>query len=156
VGNPHHRLYLPGDTVTRSCVRWYEVNPSTTTPVQQGSYGASGFYYYYPAIMPRSTSDAMVVFNRSSTTEFAGIRYTGRKSTDPLSVLQGSRLLRAGQGCYVKLDTLGRNRWGDYNGIAIDPSVAGRWWIFSEFAFGTSATCSNNVWRTQVGQVGLN
>jgi hypothetical protein len=144
-----------GDPTTRSCVRWYEINPSTSAVVQQRSYGAATFFYYYPAIMPRSTSDAMVVFNRSSTSTFAGIRYTGRKSTDPLNDLQNSSLLEPGQGCYVKLDSLGRNRWGDYNGIAIDPSVSGRWWIYSEYVSGTSATCSNNVWATRVGQVGL-
>jgi hypothetical protein len=146
-----------GDPTTRSCLRWYEVNLSGNTIIQQRSYGASGAYTYFPAIMPRSTSDAMIVFNRSSSATFAGIRYTGRKSTDLPNELQGSALLEGGQGCYIKLDTASppRNRWGDYNGIALDPSVAGRWWIYSEYVVGTSATCGNNVWGTRVGQVGL-
>lgn len=142
-----------GDTATRSCVRWYQINPGSNTITQQRSYGASGLHYYYPAIVANSAGDAVVVFNRSGPNEFAGIRYTGRRSTDPANTLQGSALLRAGQGCYVILDTVGRNRWGDYNGIAIDPSNSQRAWIFSEYAFGTSTTCGNNVWRTHVGQV---
>ena len=145
-----------GDPVTRSCIRWYQITPSTSTIVQQRSYGASGLHYYYPAIVSNnagSRGNAVIVFNRSGPNEYAGIRYTGRRSTDTVNTLQASAQLRAGQGCYVRLDSVGRNRWGDYNGVAVDPSNANRTWIFSEYAFGTSATCGNNVWRTHVGQV---
>lgn len=142
----------PGDSTNRSCIRWYEINPGTNGLLQQNSYGASGFHYYYPAISADNSRNAVVVFNRSGSNEYAGIRYTGRRSTDPVNTLQGSALLRAGQGCYVRLDNVGRNRWGDYNGIAIDPAT-GYTWIFSEYAYGTSATCTNNVWRTHVGRV---
>jgi len=142
-----------GDTATRSCLRFYAINPGSSSISQQRSYGAPRLHYYYPAITATSTGNATVVFNRSGPDEFAGARYTGRRSTDPLSTLQGSASLAAGQGCYVRLDTVGRNRWGDYNGIALDPSNSNRTWIFSEYAYGTSATCSSNVWRTSVGQV---
>lgn len=146
----------PGDTTTRSCIRWYQISPAATTGLirQQRSYGAARLHYYYPGIVANAVGDAVIVFNRSGPSQFANIRYTGRRSTDPVNTLQGSALLHAGQGCYVRLDTVNRNRWGDYNGIAVDPSSSLRTWIFSEYAFGTSTTCGNNVWRTHVGQVG--
>ena len=53
-----------------------------------------------------------MVFSFSSTTRFAGILYTGRRSTDPAGLLQPSALLKEGLAHYVGLDDLGRNRWG--------------------------------------------
>lgn len=138
-----------GDSVTRSCVRWYQINPATNTIVQQETFGASGYYYFYPAILPDAAQNAVMVFNRSSTSEYAGIRYTGRQSTDPANTLQTSAQLRAGQGCYNR-SASGRNRWGDYSGIALDPA-SGKTWVLGEFAYGTSATCTSNSWRTQAG-----
>jgi hypothetical protein len=135
-------------------VRWYQINPGTNTIQQQSSFGANGFYYFYPALAADSTGRAWVVFNRSGSTVYPGIRYTGRASTDALNTLQPSAQLIAGQGCYSRLDSIGRNRWGDYNGISIDPAT-GTPWIFSEYSFGVSATCSNNVWRTRAARLTL-
>jgi hypothetical protein len=142
-----------GDPRTRSCLRYYQTLPSTDTVQQQLSFGAANLEYHRPAIVANANGDAVLVFNRSGPSEFVGIRYTGRRFSDPLNTLQGSALLQAGQGCYARFDTSGRNRWGDYNGIAIDPSNSNRAWLFSEYAFGTSSTCGNNVWNTHVGQV---
>jgi hypothetical protein len=142
-----------GDPRTRSCLRYYQILPGTNTVRQQLSFGASGLEYYFPAIVANASGDAVLVFNRSGPNEFVGIRYTGRRFSEPLNTLQGSALLQAGQGCYVRLDTIGRNRWGDYNGIAVDPLNGNRAWLFSEYAFGTSIICGNNVWNTHVGQV---
>ena len=36
--------------------------------------------------------------------------------------MQGSAVLKAGTAKYVALDSGGRNRWGDYNGVASDPA----------------------------------
>lgn len=141
-----------GDGGTRSCARWYQINPVANTIVQQGTLGSSGLYYYYPALMPDAAQNAVVVFNRSGAAEYAGVRYTGRQSTDPVNTLQGTAELRAGQGCYNHTFST-RNRWGDYSGVALDPST-GKTWIFGEFAYGSSATCTSNSWRTQVGRVG--
>jgi hypothetical protein len=62
-----------------------------------------------------------MVFSRSGPSEFGSILYTGRRSTDPLGTLQASALLKAGAAHYSRLDGSGRNRWGDYNGVAADP-----------------------------------
>ncbi|HAJ64385.1 MAG TPA: hypothetical protein DCP31_38405 [Cyanobacteria bacterium UBA8543] len=143
-----------GDSATRSCLRTYKLNPTSGTLLDQDNFGASGFFYSYPAITADANNNAWLVFNRSSSTEYASIRHTARRSTE--TSWQGSAQLRAGQGCYVKLDSADppRNRWGDYNGISWDPST-GRAWIFSQYAYGTSSTCGNNEWRTAVGELSL-
>ncbi len=138
-----------GDPTTWACLRWYQLSVGGMSVTPSGTFGAFGKYNYYPAIHADSSSNATFVFNRSSATEFVGIRYTGRRSTDALGTLQGSASLQGGQGC---CDPPGINGWGDYNGIAVDTSNS-HMWLFSQYAFGTSATCSNNLWQTRVGEV---
>ena len=54
-------------------------------------------------------------------------------------------MLKAGVASYVGLDQGGRNRWGDYNGIASDPANGRVVWMYGEYA---SAV---NTWGTWVG-----
>ena len=86
-----------------------------------------------------------MVFSRSGSTEFGSIYYTGRRSTDPLGALQSSTLLKAGTAHYVALDSGGRNRWGDYNGVAADPANTRLIWFCSEYS------SAANVWSTWIG-----
>jgi hypothetical protein len=86
-----------------------------------------------------------MVFSRCGTTQFGSIMYTGRKATDALGTLQGSALLKAGVAHYSAPDGSGRNRWGDYNGVAADPSNPRVVWFYSMYASGV------NAWGTWVG-----
>jgi hypothetical protein len=56
-------------------------------------------------------------------------------------------LLRAGVDNYVRLDSLGRNRWGDYSATTIDPADPAIIWTNQEFVDGT------NRWATQVTEL---
>ena len=113
--------------------------------VQQGIYGASTAHYFYPASCPDSNGNVTMVFSRCGPSEFGSIAYTGRRATDPAGTMQASAVLRAGVAHYVLKDGGGRNRWGDYNGIAADPVNPRIVRFHSEFA---SAV---NTWATWVG-----
>ena len=128
-----------------AAIQWFQINAGLGSLIQQGIYGASGFHYFYPAVMPDSNGNMTMVFSRSGSTEFASVRYTGRKAAEPLGTLQGSALLKAGTANYVKLDGSGRNRWGDYAGIGSDPADTLRVWFHSLYAV------AGNNWATQIG-----
>jgi hypothetical protein len=113
--------------------------------VQQGIYGTGNFHYFYPAACPDNNGNMTMVFSRSGPSEFGSVLYTGRRSTDALGTLQPSALLKAGVASYVLLDGGGRNRWGDYNGVAADPANQRVIWFYSEYA---SAV---NTWGTWAG-----
>jgi hypothetical protein len=113
--------------------------------VQQGVYGSANFHYFYPASCPDGNGNLTMVFSRSGPGEFGSILYTGRRSIDPLGTLQASALLKAGVAHYSSLDTGGRNRWGDYNGVASDPANGRLVWFFSEYA------SAANTWGTWIG-----
>jgi hypothetical protein len=132
-----------GSGANRASIQWCQLRAATATVVQQGVYGSATFDYYYPAA--DNNGNLTVVFSRSGASAYASILYTGRRSTDALGTLQASALLKAGVANYVGLDSGGRNRWGDYNGVAADPGNPRLIWFYSEYA---SAV---NTWSTWVG-----
>ena len=129
----------------RASVHWFQIRAAANALVQEGVFGTRAAHYFYPAGCPDANGNFILVFSRSGTGEFGSIGYTGRKSTDPLGTLQASAVLKAGVAHYQALDSSGRNRWGDYNGVAADPASPRLIWFYSEF-------CSAvNTWGTWVG-----
>jgi hypothetical protein len=134
------------DGATNSAsIQWCEISAAGPAVLQQGVYGTRAYHYFYPALCPDNNGNMTMVFSRSGPGEFGSIYYTGRRSTDPLGTLQTSALLKAGVAHYVSLDSGGRNRWGDYNGIAADPSNPRLIWLCSEYA------SAANTWSTWIG-----
>jgi hypothetical protein len=131
---------------TVSALRYVVFNPFSFARQLDIRYGANLRYYYYPAVVLDRSNNIGIVFNRSGSTEYGSARYTARLTTD--SSTQSSAYLRAGSAPYVELDSIGRNRWGDYSGAALDPST-GCTWLYSEYARRT------NSWGTRIGEVCL-
>jgi hypothetical protein len=117
-----------GESVARSGVQWYEIDVDSKAVVQQGVFGATGFYYFFPVIQTDISRNAHLCFGRSSTAEFGSLRQTGRRVSDAPNTLQGSALVKAGESAYT-----GR-RWGDYFGHARDGGNANQVWLYGEFA----------------------
>jgi hypothetical protein len=134
-----------GGATNRASVHWFQIRAANATLVQEGIYGSSSKHYFYPASCPDNNGNMIIVFSRTGSTEFAQVRYTGRVSSDALGKLQTSRLLKAGTANYRALDGSGRNRWGDYAGVAADPANSRVVWFYSMFAL------PGNQWGTRVG-----
>jgi hypothetical protein len=132
-----------------AAVHWFQIDPSVGTLVQEGIFGADGRHCFYPALVPDTNGNVVMVFCASSSTEYASIYFTGRAPNDPLGQMGSSLLLKAGVAGYVGLDSSGRNRWGDYNGVAADPAEAGTLWFYSMFVVAA------NQWGTWVGSAKL-
>jgi hypothetical protein len=126
-------------------IQWCQIRAAGPAVVQQGVYGTANFHYFYPAPCPDNNGNMTMVFSRCGPSEFGSVFYTGRRSTDPLGTLQPSALLKAGVAHYVALDGGGRNRWGDYAGVAADPANPRVIWFYGEYA------SAANTWGTWVG-----
>lgn len=130
--------------------RYLGVNTTSITSPTKSLDRVIGFStadYYYPAVATNPAASASTrictVFNFSATDRFPGILYTQMKedgTNQPLG------LLKEGQNSYVSLDSSGRNRWGDYNGIARDPLNSNRFFFNAMYA-----RSSANTWGTFVG-----
>jgi hypothetical protein len=127
-----------GEAVARSGVQWYEIDVGSRTVVQQGVFGATGFYYFFPVIQTDISRNAYLCFSRSSAQEFGSLRQTGRAVGDAANALQSSALVKAGESAYTGA------RWGDYFGHARDGGDAGRVWLYGQFADAL------NTWGTWV------
>jgi hypothetical protein len=133
-----------GDGTNVAVAHWLQVDATTGALVQQGLFGTGGRHYFYPALMPDGNGNATMVFARSGAAEFASTRVTGRRAADTLGQLQASAELKAGVARYVHVIG-GRNRWGDYAGIANDPTDNATVWCYHCFA---SAV---DTWGTWLG-----
>lgn len=122
------RVQWTGDASPRAAVRWYEIDVNSNAVIQQQDYGATNLYYTYPAIQTDSSRNAFMVFTTVGQTTFAQMRQTGRKVADAVNTMQGSALVKAGVSAHLS------GRWGDYFGIARDPTLTNEVWGFAEFA----------------------
>lgn len=125
-----------GETTSVSVLQWYEIDIINNNVVQQQKFGATGMYYFFPAIQTNVNRDAFIVFGRSSAGIFGELRQTGRMVTAAPGTLEGSSLIKEGESAYTGA------RWGDYFGICRDPSNPSSVWMNGEYAE------SGNTWGT--------
>lgn len=140
-----------GDGTNVCAVQWFEVKIDGSV-AQQGIFGAQGFNYFYPAIMPNQNGDALLVFSRSGGAEYPSLYVSTRKAADTAGKLGASTLLQAGAGPYVHYEGTppnpGRNRWGDYQAAALDPAGEITIWCY-----GGHADTPQDRWATTVAAV---
>lgn len=135
--------YKWGDNTTESALRYLKLNVTTKRATLDKTYGSNGTYYSFPGITVDSSNNIYLIFAQFSTNLYGCVKFSGRKATD--NRMGGTATLKTGSAYYVLKDTAGRNRWGDYSGIARDPST-GYIWLFGEYAL------PNNTWGTWIGK----
>ena len=128
-----------------SSVHYVRVNPHTSTNLEDVAMGAEGYWHSYPALMADADNNIVITYTRSGLTEYPGAFVAGHKDIDPPG-LSSSILLAEGVGNYDVVGG-GRNRWGDYMGIALDPADSLAIWVNTEFAVAV------NDWETRIGMV---
>ena len=110
--------------------RW----PDAPTMAQDWIYGEPGSWVLAPALMIDGSGDVVIVFGRTSPTEFASLYYTYRTPADAPGTLHPPRLLHAGDGLWAQFSpvTGSRNRFIDFFVAQLDP-VDGTVWAFGAF-----------------------
>lgn len=101
----------------------------------------------FPSIAVNEFGDVVIGVTGTSTTEFASSYALVGKTVAGVTTFNAPMLLKAGVDSYVRLDSLGRNRWGDYSATTVDPADPSIFWTTQEFVSGT------NNWSTQVTEL---
>ena len=133
-----------------STIRLFQINTNSypaVTVVQNFLQGADGVDVYYPVVSVDGSGNAALGFNESSPAEYVSARFAGQTASAPRNTPLSTNLLKAGLAAYVRLDSQGRNRWGDYNGLAVDPTDD-HFWMIGEYAASPA-----NDWGTWVGSL---
>ncbi len=141
-----HTAFLPATSPTYSGVDWWEINPATPSVTQYGRLAVSGTFYYYPCINVNSNGDALLDYSVSSSTQYAGSAYAFHASSDAANTMEGGYVFKAGVAGYYKTYGSGRNRWGDFSGVAVDPAN-NSFWASNEWAN------TSNDWATALANV---
>jgi hypothetical protein len=132
---------------TSGGIRWYEIrNPETTPTVfQSGTFAPDSQVRWMPGIAMDSQQDIAVGFSRSGTAsgQFPSLVYAGRVPSDAAGTLETEVTLKAGAGS----QTGGGDRWGDYTGMAIDPTDDCTFWFTEQY----QAINGGFDWHTAVG-----
>jgi hypothetical protein len=147
--------------VDGATIHWLQVNPASGGSIVQQNYiNAQGIDYYYPMITVDRAGNAFMVFNRSSAAEYVGAQFAAHASSDPANSFGPAQALKAGEDQYNRFYGSSdlRNRWGDYHGIAVDPS--GNYiWMEAEYAAPRVSPGTNGsygAWSTWIGVTSLN
>jgi len=117
--------------------------------------GASGQFFYYPAISVDNLGNAYVVFDASSTSTFESVQVAtvpnGGSTASAFTVLHTSAAAYTAGNCPSGC------RWGDYSGAYQDPDHPTDVWVVSE-TFDQDATCPLSptaCWNTFIARMTL-
>ncbi|MCP4092473.1 MAG: hypothetical protein GY747_03405 [Planctomycetes bacterium] len=127
-------------------VRWYEIalngwptSGSNPTLIQSSDLNfGTGQHNWFGDINVGANGDAVIAFNRSSSSQYIGIEYVTRKAGDPLGTMSPPKELVRSTSAETG------SRWGDYSGVEQDPVDPNTFWSHHEYR--------TNSWRTWVGE----
>jgi len=122
-----HRTYT-------NAIRYLQISDPGVA-VRDITYTAAGIDMYYPAVSVDRTGNAVIVFGRSSGSQYASMYQTRLRVG---GTIEASTLVKGG----ISTNTSGR--WGDFNGVANDPANANTIWGYAGWAN------SSNRWATWI------
>ena len=131
-------------------VHWFVIdtsNLSTPTLISQGNidYGPN-YDAYYGNLTVDSAGDMIIGYSFSGPSVYASSVYA-EISPGGTALQDGGYYLTKGAASYNQVDGSGENRWGDYSGVAIDPTDNTSFWLFNQYA------ASGSSWGTTIGGV---
>ena len=141
-------------------VRWVVINAHTNAIIQEGTISDPNFDFYYGSLAVNEFGQVVIGYNRSGLTtndlngdgKFDGnVSFFARTynsdalgqlyQTDEL-LLHASDINDYHNGSFQGQDAAGRQRWGDYSAVTLDPNNSHSFWAIGEYA---------NVWNNRAG-----
>lgn len=133
-----------------SGIRWYELRVANQTPsvFQQGTYAPDANFRWLGSAAQDRNGNMAIGYSISSTSVSPSIRVSGRLAGDAAGTLgQGETTVIAGGGSQTDNSGAGRNRWGDYASMSIDPTDDCTFWFTTEYM---AANGGFSTWSTRV------
>jgi hypothetical protein len=167
------------DGVDEARVRLTVVDAATNALLDQLDLGSTGFDYYQGAIAVNEFGQVVVGYNRSglSTADLNGdgladgnisflAQVLSTEADGSLSLMGSETLLKVSltddyhNGSIFGQAASGRQRWGDYAQVSIDPADPHSFWVIGEFAreynleqFGHPGGTGGSRWGTWIAQI---
>lgn len=133
------------DGLDEARVRYTVLDANTFAILSQGDIGSAGYDYYQGSIAVNSQGQVVIGYNRSGLSETDGkisffARTFSTAGDGSLVATSGEILLQTSlvddyhNGTTNGFVANGRQRWGDYSQVTIDPSDESRFYLIGEFA----------------------
>ena len=132
----------------RSAVRWYQLDANSNSVSQFGTISDPTYYYFDPGITVNSVEAMVVGFSGSHAGVFAGAFYAGRRGFDSSGATCAPVEYKVGEAAQNLIDSFGRNRWGDYSLVTVDPNDDMCLWCIQEYSESPA-----NIWGTWILQL---
>jgi hypothetical protein len=136
----------------RSQLRWYELDPGSTTPLQVGSVADASNFVFNGAVSPASNgTTAAVQYNVGGRFHLVDLRGQTRVSTDGDGTLRDEVSVAPSSAVDADFTCVGGPcRWGDYAGASPDPKIGneGVVWATGQLN-GSIQPDQNPSWITQ-------
>lgn len=128
-------------------IRWYELRNtgSSFALYQQGTYSPDSNYRWMGSIAMDKAGDIALGYSVSGSSMNPSIRYTGRQASDTLGQMRTENdvLSEANVALASQTTTF---HWGDYSGMAIDPTDDCTFWYTTEYI----PTNGSSHWSTRI------
>lgn len=143
----HESLLLTHTVGNPGGKRWYEIRDPGGTPVlyQEGTYNPDAEERWMGGIAMDNAGNIALGYSVSGSATSPSVRVTGRLADDPLGTMAFSEL-EVATGSGRQNPVSGRNRWGDYSTMSIDPADDCTFWYTQEYVTGIGAF----IWRTRI------
>lgn len=152
-----------------TAIEWYVVDAKTNTVVQKGLIGGNGdgYDYYQGTIVINKNGQAVIAFNRSGYDKGTGNVSILAEILDQIPGGNGALKARSVELLHVSpIDDyhngstetdppVGRQRWGDYAQVTVDPENPYDFWVIGEYASNYNSPTSFSRWGTWIAQVNV-
>ncbi len=152
-----------------TAVQWYVVDAKTNKVVQEGLIGGNGdgYDYYQGTIVVNENGQVVIAFNRSGSTKGEGNISILAEVLDQVPGGHGALKPRTVQLLHVSpIDDyhngspesqppVGRQRWGDYAQVTVDPDNPFNFWIIGEYANPYNSAVSFSRWGTWISELNV-
>ncbi len=130
-----------------AALEWYEIDSVSGAVLQSGTISDPSLAFNYPSIAVNNFGDIVVGFSGGDPNTFMSTYAAVGQTAAGVTTFDRTVQTKAGLADYQRLDSSGRNRWGDYSATVVDPIDEHSFWTVQEFANAT------NSWQIQVTQI---
>lgn len=150
-----------------TAIEWYVIDASTNAVIQKGLIGGNGdgFDYYQGTIVVNKLGQVVISYNRSGFDPEDGKISILAQVYDQIAGGHGAIKSRGERLLYVSplgdyhngspegQPPAGRQRWGDYAQVTVDPDNPFNFWIIGEYAYRYDSPASFSRWGTWISVV---
>lgn len=123
-------------------VEWFQINPSSATISNQGSFGTPGYWLFFPEMDVTDNGHKLFEYNASGPTSDPSVWSTSGCLCDTIALATGTSYY----------GTSGTARWGDYASAWLDPHYNKSGLRTAVYITGQYVK-STNLWGTRVGRI---